>query len=81
MRPSSNHAARDNYSKRGRSAYAGSSNQPSTNDRAPRYNIHQQPQQYGQTGEQSVERLKSCIADLKKLATSKVKKTVGNSSN
>lgn len=31
--------------------------------------------------EQSVERLKSCIADLKKLATSKVKKTSANAYN
>ena len=42
-------------------------------------NIHHNPQANNRyTGqEHSVERLKSCIADLKKLATSKVKKTSG----
>ena len=37
-------------------------------------------QKYGGQ-EQSVERLKNCIADLKKLATSKVKKTTANNFN
>jgi hypothetical protein len=46
-----------------------------------RGNIHTQASYNPATQEPSVERLKSCIADLKKLATSKVKKTVTNSSN
>ena len=43
-------------------------------------NIHNQPNKF--TGqEHSVERLKSCIADLKKLATTKVKKTASGQPN
>lgn len=47
-------------------------------------NIHHQAATQGNRyvgQEQSVERLKSCIADLKKLATSKVKKTTAASNS
>jgi hypothetical protein len=54
------------------------SQQLKSNDMNYHNNIHQNynKSDYPQEGQElSVDRLKSCIADLKKLATSKVKKT------